>query len=274
MCIDGNANWVLAIRIDMDKNLGKLRAVWKSFEHKLSKEEQQISSHKVDEYLRAIFCPGPFYYYLMDFSRLEIVYMDPSVEEMLGIPAEGIKITDLSLRLHPEDIPHFLNCEKMASTFLLQHLPKEKIPLYKVSYCFRVRDKEDNYRLMLHQALTISVDEQGSIGKVIGVHTDISHFVSKNNHKLSFIGLQGEPSYLGLEVDTGDFDLSLEEKPFSKREMEIIRLLADGYSAHEVAEKLYLSYHTIRTHRQNILKRLECRNTVQLIAKCIRNGYI
>lgn len=258
----------------MDNKVGKLRAVWKSFEHKLSKEEQQISAQQVDEYLGAIFCPGPFYYYLMDFSKLEIVYMHPSVEEMLGISAEGITIMDLSHRIHPEDVVHFLQCEKMASTFLFQRIPVEKIPLYKVSYCFRIKDKEGQFKLFLHQALAISVDAQGGIGKVIGVHTDISHFVSINDQRISFIGLQGEPSYLGLPVEEGEWDLNPEDKPFSKREMEIIRLLADGFSAHEVADKLYLSYHTIRTHRQNILKRLECRNTVQLIAKCIRNGYI
>ena len=258
----------------MEDNVGKLRAVWKSFEHKLSKEEQQISAQKVDQYLGAIFCPGPFYYYLLDFSKLEIVYMHPSIEDMLGIPAEGVTLMDLSYRIHPDDVPHFLQCEKMASTFLFQHIPIEKIPLYKVSYCFRLKDKHDQFKLMLHQALAISVDENGNIGKVIGVHTDISHFVHVNDQRISFIGLQGEPSYLGLQVEEGGFELSQGEKPFSKREIEIIRLLADGFSAHEVADKLYLSYHTIRTHRQNILKRLECRNTVQLIAKCIRNGYI
>lgn len=258
----------------MEENLGKLRAVWKSFEHKLSKDEQQISAQKVDEYLGAIFCPGPFYYYLMDFSKLEIVYMHPSIEDMLGLSPEGIGLMDLSFRIHPEDQPHFLNCERMASNFLFKHIEISQIPLYKISYCFRMRDREDKYRLMLHQALTISVDDQGNIGKVIGVHTDISHFVEANNHRISFIGLQGEPSYLGLEVGGTELDLEFGGGPFSKREMEIIRLLADGFSAQEVAEKLYLSYHTIRTHRQNILRRLDCRNTVQLIAKCIRNGYI
>ncbi|NRB54006.1 MAG: PAS domain-containing protein [Saprospiraceae bacterium] len=258
----------------MEDNVGKLRAVWKSFEHKLSKDEQQISAQKIDEYLGAIFCPGPFYYYLMDFSKLEIVYMHPSIEDILGLSPEGVSLMDLSFRIHPEDQQHFIKCEQMASSFLFKQIKIHQIPLYKVSYCFRMRDRDNKYRLMLHQALTISVDDKGNIGKVIGVHSDISHFVNTNTHRISFIGLQGEPSYLGLEVKGEELDLQLEDKPFSKREMEIIRLLADGYSAQEVAERLYLSYHTIRTHRQNILKRLDCRNTVQLIAKCIRNGYI
>ncbi len=258
----------------MDENLGKLRTVWKSFEHKLSREELQISPQKIEEYLGAIFCPGPFYYYLLDFSTLNIVYMHESIEEMLGLNPAGIQLNALAERIHPEDIGHFLNCEKMATHFLFQQLPIEKIPRYKISYCFRLLDKTGRYRLMLHQAIAISVDNNGKLGKVIGVHADITHLVDSNNHKISFIGLQGEPSYLGLDVLDGELDLDKTEGPFSKREMEIIRLLADGFSAQEVAAKLYLSYHTIRTHRQNILKRLDCRNTVQLIAKCIRNGYI
>ncbi|MEZ5039307.1 MAG: helix-turn-helix transcriptional regulator [Saprospiraceae bacterium] len=258
----------------MSENLGKLKAIWRSFEHKLSKEELETSARKAETLLGAIFCPGPFYYYLLDFSKLEIVYMHPSIETILGIKADGVSLVDFSLRIHPEDINHFLNCEKMASHFLFNEISIEKIPRYKISYCYRLLDINNVYRLFLHQAIAISVDQAGKIGKVLGVHADISHITMTNNQSISFIGLKGEKSYMGIPVTDGKLNLDQEEGPFTKRETEIIRLLAEGLSAQEIADALFLSYHTIRTHRQNILKRLDCRNTTQLITKCIRNGYI
>ena len=39
---------------------------------------------------------------------------------------------------------------------------------------------------------------------------------------------------------------------FSKREFEIIKGIAQGLESHEIAEKLFLSVHTVNTHRRNI----------------------
>jgi len=51
----------------------------------------------------------------------------------------------------------------------------------------------------------------------------------------------------------------------TKRELEIIKCLADGLSSLEMAEKLFISEHTVRTHRKNILKKTGVSGTSQLI---------
>lgn len=42
----------------------------------------------------------------------------------------------------------------------------------------------------------------------------------------------------------------------SSRESEIVRLIADGLTNNDIAEKLFISVHTIKTHRKNIIKKL------------------
>lgn len=51
----------------------------------------------------------------------------------------------------------------------------------------------------------------------------------------------------------------------SERELNIIRLLAEGLTSIEIADKLFISEHTVRTHRKNILRKTEFSNTSQLI---------
>ena len=51
----------------------------------------------------------------------------------------------------------------------------------------------------------------------------------------------------------------------TQREIEIIKCLADGLSSPEMAKKLYISEHTVRTHRKNILKKTGMASTSQLI---------
>src|SRR5690606_33590856 len=46
----------------------------------------------------------------------------------------------------------------------------------------------------------------------------------------------------------------------SKRELEVLSLVVKGYSTTDIANKLYLSVHTISSHRKNILKKLNLRS--------------
>lgn len=60
----------------------------------------------------------------------------------------------------------------------------------------------------------------------------------------------------------------------SEREVEIIKLIAEGFTTKRIAEKLFLSFHTIGTHRKNIFKKLRIRNSSELIRYAIQNGII
>lgn len=60
----------------------------------------------------------------------------------------------------------------------------------------------------------------------------------------------------------------------SEREMEIIRLIAEGYSNKEVADKLFLSTHTVTTHRKNIMNKLGLNNTAGLVLFAVRENLI
>ncbi len=53
----------------------------------------------------------------------------------------------------------------------------------------------------------------------------------------------------------------------SKREIEIVSHLANGLTTKEIAEKLFLSNHTVDTHRRNILRKSAVKNTAQLVYK-------
>lgn len=56
----------------------------------------------------------------------------------------------------------------------------------------------------------------------------------------------------------------------TKREKEIIELISLGYSNKEIAEKLLVSVSTIDAHRYNILKKMEVKNTAEMIMKAIK----
>jgi DNA-binding NarL/FixJ family response regulator len=51
----------------------------------------------------------------------------------------------------------------------------------------------------------------------------------------------------------------------SKREVEVIKLIVNGFTNAKIADKLFLSTYTVDTHRKNILQKLEIGNTAELV---------
>lgn len=60
----------------------------------------------------------------------------------------------------------------------------------------------------------------------------------------------------------------------SERELEIIQLIAAGFTTQQIAESLFRSYHTIATHRKNIMKKLQLKTTRELMLFAIQNGWV
>ncbi len=64
------------------------------------------------------------------------------------------------------------------------------------------------------------------------------------------------------------------EVPLTKREIEILKYIAEGNSNQEIANKLYISYNTVDTHRKNIMHKLSIKNTAGLVRYAIEKGLI
>lgn len=77
-----------------------------------------------------------------------------------------------------------------------------------------------------------------------------------------------KPDYVNAGADVR------EGVSFSPREIEIIKLLAEGASTTEAAVKLYLSEYTVRDYISTIMKRLNAKNRTEVAVKAIRMGII
>ncbi len=65
-----------------------------------------------------------------------------------------------------------------------------------------------------------------------------------------------------------------DENPLTKREIEILKLLAEDISNQAIANKLFISYRTVETHRKNIMQKLKLNSTVALVKYAVQKGII
>ena len=60
----------------------------------------------------------------------------------------------------------------------------------------------------------------------------------------------------------------------SSREIEVLRLIADGLMTRDIADRLFVSENTIEFHRKRIMRKLDANNMAQLVKQGIERGYI
>ena len=130
--------------------------------------------------------------------------------------------------------------------------------------------KNGNYAMLNHQALLLTLDEHGKFGKSLNIHTRIDHLTKTNTNQISLIGLNGLPSFMNINVAKGIESF----QKYTKREIDVLRLLSVGLNTIEIAKQLFISPLTVKKHRNNILAKADCKNTSQLIKKSILQGLI
>lgn len=64
------------------------------------------------------------------------------------------------------------------------------------------------------------------------------------------------------------------EDPLTARELEVVKLIAEGHTSDEIAAQLVLSGKTVERHRANVLAKLGMRNRVELTRYAIRRGLV
>jgi DNA-binding NarL/FixJ family response regulator len=80
---------------------------------------------------------------------------------------------------------------------------------------------------------------------------------------------------LDLLLDTSELKSFNEKHPkLTSSEIEIVKLVANGMTAKEIAVKRNLSVHTVNTHRKNIFRKLAVTNASELIMVAIKAGWI
>jgi len=82
--------------------------------------------------------------------------------------------------------------------------------------------------------------------------------------------------FLSVDVDMNTQEKKdLNNKPvLTRREKEVLLLIAEGLTNPQIAEKLFISLHTVDSHRKSLLGKFEVNNTATLISKAVRMGLV
>jgi DNA-binding NarL/FixJ family response regulator len=141
-----------------------------------------------------------------------------------------------------------------------------------IELCKQVREKyPSTYVLGLstfnQQAIIRNMMDNGASG-----------YILKNADKAELLAAISEVglgrTYMSDEAAMSLKDSNSEITLITRREKEILRLIAEGLTNAEISSKLFISVPTVNTHRKSLLEKFEAKNTAILIGKATRQGLI
>jgi DNA-binding CsgD family transcriptional regulator len=221
-----------------------------------------LKSHK--RQLKQLSNLGNSSVFIFDLCKKEHVFSSGLYENFIDAKdrsAKGI-LNFLGRTVHEEDSVSLIK-RWITSLKLCYAVSPEERKNYKIINDYRIKNNNGDYVRVIDQHQVLELDVQGNIWLSLCI-IDISPDQDKQNGvKSSIVNFKtGELmwEYSDQEQNKEDHQIKL-----SSREKEILSLIKEGYLSKEIAGKLFLSVHTVNTHRQRILEKLKVANSMEAI---------
>jgi DNA-binding NarL/FixJ family response regulator len=180
------------------------------------------------------------------------MYLDNADFEVSGIAYDSIEAKDQLLANTPDAAILDVNLESEQDGIDIAVYINEKFQLpflFLTSYS----DKETLERAKKVKPSGYIVKPFNEKTLLASLEIAISNFTTEKNHSLPPLNLDKINSYL----------LS----PISEREFELVQLLYEGITNTQIAEKLFISVNTVKTHLKNIYLKLDAGTRIEVIRK-------
>lgn len=245
---------------------------WKS---KYGFMEHETSVNKlpsIKKIIAEVLTVGQHYFYTLHIKDSTLSNHHPNLVTMHGLRTPPQHLGEIIDLIHPDDISFVQEAELMTIEKIME-IGFQHMMHLKSSYCFRMRTASGAYEMFHHQSLHTLKSEEGRLLEAVNIHTNIQHLTGKNNYYVVVSGVGGRNDFHQMQ-SRQSFTASPQICGLSKREIEVVALLAKGHTTEEISEKLHISRHTVRTHRKNILHKAQCKNSSEIISMAFKHGYI
>ncbi len=214
---------------------------------------------------------------VFDNYRMEHLFTSYNFSDIFGYDvkaANEIGTDYFNERIHPEDMAQLT---KNAILFLRGFFnDKEGLKQGKLINEYRIRDAAGKYVRVIEQHQPLEYDKKGNIWlslSVVDLSPDQRPLESVKSKYLNCrTGEHFSIQELAVKYvynNGNDIPVSL-----SRRELEVLKLVKDGLLSKEISEQLFISVHTVNTHRQKILEKLAVDNSMEAVNYAMNLGLL
>ena len=212
-----------------------------------------------------------------------MLYISDSFTELLGYNLSNIQEDGrdwwLSI-IHPDDLEPMLN--EVFRHYFLKPARERLKKVFTLQY--RVKNSRGDYRWMCETRLVASLTSENKYQFIVGRVEDITEVKKQEDtqlkklleeerktnqmlqHALPVVSPRQKPKTNPISmIDTQPEGVVMP----TKRELEILNLIGEGYSSKQIADKLFISISTVETHRRHLLQKLQVKNSMELVKRSL-----
>jgi len=208
---------------------------------------------------------------VFDFYKKTHVFNSSNLGKALGYSPQDFEIGGdrfLDTKVHPDDFNMLMQNGVSLFKIYFNFSVDEKLN-YKLISDYRILNADNNFVRVIEQQQVLELDTNGNLWLGLSIF-DISP-----NQKNMDEGIKSEV----LNFRTGKIIPFIEPEKeitntLTKREIEILKLVKDGFLSKEISGKLTISLHTVNTHRQRVLEKLGVDNSMEAVMLALKLGLI
>jgi len=200
-------------------------------------------------------------------AEIRYLYASEGIRRMLGIDPAQINPGHFTQIIHPEDEDK-LGWARTQIFKLEKEIFMDKKGSGIMAYSFKLRNPVGAYNNFLIQDYLFFSPIPYKVVFLVQIYSNIDWYKIRK---------QKFNRYLGRDLSRFRFpdeELLNMGSGFSDREMEILKLIESGLGSKEIADKLFLSVHTVNTHRRNILEKSGKAQISDLIYELMEKGVL
>ncbi|MCW3789074.1 helix-turn-helix domain-containing protein [Plebeiibacterium sediminum] len=203
-------------------------------------------------------CFSNQFYCFIKAPHLNYISFSQNISSIIGVEDTNMHLKDFLKKIHLKDQEKVIKSYCKTFYNLKQNYHNLK-PLKCLSLIdFYIRKETGEYIKLLQQTCIYNFNRYSKELILLFIFTDITDLTP---HFFINQSTSSSANHKALDL-------------FTKRELEILDLLSNGKSSHEIADDLSISKHTVDTHRRKMLSKSKLGNTAELIAYTFSKDFV
>lgn len=211
-----------------------------------------------------------------------IINMEKDLK-VVGECGDGIQVIEMCNTLQPDVVLMDINMpveNGVASTERLKQIfPEIKVVILSIhddeTYVFEtLRKGASGYLLKDMEAESLVNAIRSVVAGHAYIHPKVTGKLINQLRKLTYLDprgvIGGDSSKPGLTVMLNQHP----DNPLTRREAEVLKLMAEGKSNKAIGEELFISEKTVKNHVSSILQKMEVNDRTQAVINSIKNGWV
>lgn len=231
-----------------------------------------------EEYIKMAshYAIGPYFWFIPDNSTLKIIEVSSNISSLTPFNSDHWKNQGpdfFASLIHVDDRFYVLSSIQIAID-TAQKLNQKEREQIKINIYGRLLNAKNEFRWTLIQFPSFLLNSDNQVISGFIMVTDMSHLNFANSPVMTIIDFGNKQKQYFKVVNFKTLPEKTSFPIISKRESEILQLMIKGLNSPQIANTLFLSYHTVENHKRNLRNKTGVKTSAALIDYVWRNNLL